>query len=425
MDIVEREMCEGVTLSVIPFDKQKFNFMLITLAVPLRKETATHYSLLTKVLSRCCEEFPTLKSFNIALEELYAADLDAWVHRRGEVQYVCFRLSCMENEYTYDGADVLAGAMRLLGCMVFKPLLEGGVFPSRIIEAEKKNLKEEIESIKEDKEQYAIGRCIYEMCKNEAFSTDFLGDTEVLEGLDGADVKECYDRILSTAPVNMFFAGRADAETVFDYCRRYLPFAPRKRVFYDTEVKSAGGEVKTVTERADVAQSKLCLGFRTSVTLKSDDFVDFLLGYDVLGAPWGKLFSNVREKLGLCYYCGLTLDPVKGVVIVSAGINGRDREKAERAILEQIEELKNCSITDAELASAKAGGFAACVNIRENPGAFVSWYSRAKLQGLDMTMESWEERIKKASKESIAAAMRTLTADTFYMLEGEEESAPE
>ncbi len=420
MVIENRSICEGVSLTVLPTERFKSNLMVVKLSVPLKAETATHYSLLTNVLSRCCEEFPTLKSFNIALEELYAADLDAYVAKSGEVQNVCFKLSCIENAYTYDGADVLAGAMRLLGCMIFKPLLEDGVFPYYVVESEKKNLREEIESLKEDKARYALNRCIRAMCAKEAYSVSAVGETEVLEGINGKALKGCYDELLKTAPVSIYFVGNTDAGTVAEYCKRYLSFAPRENALYKTEVKAACGTVRRVTEQASAVQSKLCMAFRTPVTIDAGNYAAMLMACDILGSPSGKLFANVREKLGLCYYCTPMLDGVKGILTISAGIDACDREKAEDAILQQIDDLKNGVISEGEIASAKAAALTAYKEIYDSPGAMIGWYSTRKGLGLSITPEEMAKKIELVNENDIAAAARTLTADTFYMLLGKE-----
>lgn len=420
MVIENRSICEGVSLTVLPTERFKSNLMVVKLSVPLKAETATHYSLLTNVLSRCCEEFPTLKSFNIALEELYAADLDAYVAKSGEVQNVCFKLSCIENAYTYDGADVLAGAMRLLGCMIFKPLLEDGVFPYYVVESEKKNLREEIESLKEDKARYALNRCIRAMCAKEAYSVSAVGETEVLEGINGKALKALYDELLKTAPVSIYFVGNTDAGTVAEYCKRYLPFAPRENMLYKTEVKAACGTVRRVTEQASAVQSKLCMAFRTPVTIDAGNYAAMLMACDILGSPSGKLFANVREKLGLCYYCTPMLDGVKGILTISAGIDACDREKAEDAILQQIDDLKNGVISEGEIASAKAAALTAYKEIYDSPGAMIGWYSTRKGLGLSITPEEMAKKIELVNENDIAAAARTLTADTFYMLLGKE-----
>ena len=172
---------QGVSLTVIPSDKFKSNLLQVEIACPLLSKTATHNALLAKVLSRCCEAYPTLKLFNTALEELYAAELDAYVLKTGETQRLCFRLSCIENSYAYDGTDVLRGALSLMREMIFRPLLvecvydKVGIFDEAVVESEKRNLREEIEALKEDKARYAAAACIKEMCKSETYSVPVQG----------------------------------------------------------------------------------------------------------------------------------------------------------------------------------------------------------------------------------------------------------
>lgn len=420
MLLQNRKICEGVNLTVIPTDKFKSNLMIVELRCPLRAETATHYSLLTNVLSRCCREYPSLRSFNIALEEMYAADVDAYVSKSGEVQRIRFKLSCIENAYTYDKSDVLAGAMHLLGAMIFDPLLdENGAFPDYVVESEKKNLKEEIQSIIDDKARFAISRLVRNMCSDESYSVAVAGDEQVLEGIDGASLKESYDYVLANAPVDIYFVGNTPADTVKEYIEKHLPFTPRPSAVYLTEIRETVGELKRVTEEADAVQSRLCMGYRTGISLRDEDYPALLLACDVLGSPSGKLFLNVREKLGLCYYCSPLLDGVKGLLIISAGIDAADRSKAEEAIAKQVEELKKGNISESELTAAKVSAATAYKEIYDSPGAMINWFATRIGMGISITPEEMAEKVAATTAEDIAAAARRLTADTFFMLEGE------
>lgn len=420
MTITNYHLREGVGLTVLNTDKFKSNLLIAELRCPLKQETATAHSLLTNVLSRCCREYPTLRQFNVALEELYAADLDAYVSKAGEVQKVCFKLSCIENAYTYDGADVLAGGMRMLGNMIFDPLLKDGVFVAEVVESEKKNLKEEIESLKDDKARLALNRCVKNMCGGEAYSVAVNGESDILKDITSQELKDCYDSLIATAPVSIYFVGREAPEKVFDYCNKYLPFASREAVLYGTEVVKTVGEVKRVTESFEGVQSRLCMGFRTGRTIRDKDYAALLLACDVLGSPSGKLFVNVREKQGLCYYCSPLLDGIKGLLIVSAGIDGADREKAEKAILAEIDALKQGDISSSELESAKIAAFTAYKEIYDSPGAIINWYSTRRGLGVELTPEEMADIIKGISVENVAKAAQSVVADTFYMLEGVE-----
>lgn len=412
-------LANGVKLTTLKTDKFKSNLMSVELLCPLSEETATHNSLLTNVLSRCCAMYPSLREFNIALEKLYAADLDAFVSKCGETQKVCFKLSCIENNYTYDGMDVFENSMRLLGEMIFNPLLENGVFPASIVDGERRNLKEEIESIKDDQGRFAMRRCIENMCADEPYAVNVGGNTKVLESITGAELKKQYDALLATAPVSVYFVGNTDMETVKRYVKKYLPFCNREALKPQADAQKTTTAVKYISEDADAVQSRLCMGFRTKLTLRDENYAALLLACEILGSPAGKLFVNVREKEGLCYYCSPILDGQKGLMIISAGIDSEDREKAEKAILQQIEELKNENISDAELAFAKKSAASSYKEIYDSPSAMISWYAnRSRLGIYDITPEKMAEIVEKQTKADVAAAAKLLEADTFFMLKG-------
>ncbi len=414
-------LANGVKLTTLKTDKFKSNLMTVELLCPLSEDTATHNSLLTNVLSRCCAMYPTLREFNIALEKLYAADLDAFVSKCGEVQKVCFKLSCIENAYTYDGMDVFENAMMLLGEMIFNPLLENGAFPEVIVDGERRNLKEEIESVKDDQGRYALRRCIETMCKDEPYAVNVGGNVSVLEKITSASLKSHYDILLRTAPVSIYFVGNTDIETVKQYAEKYLPFAKRETTAKTVDSDKKPEKVTRVTERSDAVQSRLCMGFRTGLTLRDERYAALLLGCEILGSPAGKLFVNVREKQGLCYYCSPILDGQKGLMIISAGIDSDDREKAEKAILDQLTELKNGNISDAEMAFAKKSAASSYKEIYDSPSAMISWYANRSRLGIDdVTPEAMAELVDKQTKSDISAAAAMLCADTFFMLEGGE-----
>ena len=114
------------------------------------------------------------------------------------------------------------------------------------------------------------------------------------------------------------------------------------------------GPVRTVTDAMDVTQGKLALGFRTGgVTLSSPDYPVLLVCNALYGGSVNsRLFLNVREKLSLCYYASSMVDKLKGLMVVSSGVEFADFDRAQEAILNQLEELRQGRIGDDELNAA-------------------------------------------------------------------------
>ena len=108
------------------------------------------------------------------------------------------------------------------------------------------------------------------------------------------------------------------------------------RICPDCEVRlHAGPEPSMVEESMDVTQGKLAMGFRTGgVTCWEEEYPALAMCNAVFGGTTlSKLFMNVREKLSLCYYASSTLEKMKGLILVSSGIEFDKFQQARDEIL--------------------------------------------------------------------------------------------
>ena len=129
-----------------------------------------------------------------------------------------------------------------------------------------------------------------------------------------------------------------------------------------------------------------------------------------------KLFMNLREKQSLCYSIGSGYYGSKGIVTVSAGIDGASRDQAQAEILRQLELCAAGDITDRELQSAREGVLSGLRAAHDSPGAIESYYSHAALNGLLMPPEACMEKIAAVELPQLARAARTLTLHSTYFL---------
>ena len=96
------------------------------------------------------------------------------------------------------------------------------------------------------------------------------------------------------------------------------------------------------------------MGFRSGILL-GDDLSDAMRVFNNIfgGTCTSRLFTVIREKMGLCYYCDSDYISTKGLLFVCSGIDSDNRDTAEKGILEQLEILKNIPVGEDELKSAK------------------------------------------------------------------------
>ncbi len=353
-NITYTQIQEGVSLYTCKTNKFKSALMNLSFAVPLDAETASCYSLLTNLLSLSTADYPDMQTFSIVKDELYALGLDAFVQRRGEILLITLEINTIADSFAFDNEQVLLKATRLLSSAIFRPNLVNGVFPHETVESEKLCLIEEIASAIENKPSFALKRAREILCKGEPFAVDAGGEIERVESLSGADLAKAHKFILENAPVFITYSGEADSKYVEECIRMHLPFSPRAKVLPQPVFHKKADDITRITEQMDMEQSVLILGFASKMPQGPRDRAILSVYDEILGgSSSSKLFMNVREKEGLCYYCSSYPSGRKNVIFISCGLEPGNEDVAIDAIYRQIDAMKQGDFSDSELANAK------------------------------------------------------------------------
>ena len=417
------QLLPGITLRCYPDTRFRQGCLSLQFVAPMGRETAAVNALLPAVLLRGTKNHPDLRSITLRLDELYGASVGTLVRRAGDYQTTGFYCSFIEDRYAMAGDRVLEPMVEFLGELLRQPLTENGAFCRDYVEGEKKNLISTIESELNDKRVYAMNRLMSAMCASDSYGIPRLGEKEQVAAITAGFAWEHYQALLSHAPVELFYVGSAPARQVaalltelFRPIRRDVLPLPAQTPFRD----AGGGQ--TVTERMDVTQAKLCMGFTTPITNRSEQFAAMQVANTVYGAGMtSKLFQNVRERLSLCYSIGSSYYGAKGIVAVSAGIDPDKVELTRREILEQLDACRRGDITREELTAAKEALRSTLRASADSPGAIEGYYATAALSGLNRTPEQYAREVEAVTLEQAAAAAATVTLHTTYILRGVEE----
>ena len=392
----------------------------------LNKETVSYNALIANVLKRGTKNLKTVKDITIKCQELYSAALASDVDKKGEIQVISFAVSFIDEKYIKEKPSIFKDSADLLFDIITNPLSDGKSFNKEYVEQEKVNLCDLIESKINDKAYYAMSRCIEEMCENEAYGLDELGDIKTISEIDENSLYEYYRNIfLKKLQVRVFVTGDVSKEDM-DYTEKLfgnIGGADAEKINCAGELFEAGNEIRTITEKMDVLQGKLCMGFRTMTGISSPDYYDLTICNMILGGGVkSKLFQNVREKESLAYYAYSRLDKFKGIMVISAGIEANNREKAEKLILEQIDSVKNGDISDSEFEAAVNSYIGAVNQMNDGQRTLADFFLGQSLCGVEDTLEDIKTKVKRVTRESVAKAAEKIKPDTFYFLAPEEVS---
>ena len=420
--MIRKELMEGVSLTYLPARKFKTGLLSAHFLTPLDRGSAAVRALLPAVLRRGTVGSPDMGAISARLDRLYGAELDYTVRKKGECQCVGFVGSFIDDAYALGGEKLLEPVAELLGEMILQPVTRGGRFLPDYVESERDNLADAIRSIRNDKRDWADLRLLQELCTGEAYGVSRLGDEKSVERTSPQKLYAEYSRLVSSAPMELFYCGSAELSRVEDALLNALSALPRRGVapVPVTERHRPRQETKVVREGMDVTQGKLGMGFSCA----SDDESALLLGNLLFGGSSNsKLFLNVREKLSLCYYASSLYHRQKGLITVSSGVEFADFQPAYEEILSQLQALRQGQLEPWELDAAKGVLRSAYAAMEDSQGRLENFYLGQAIEGRSDSPEDLSREMEETSAERIFRAMGTVSLDTVYYLERKEAKA--
>lgn len=423
MEMNRTALAEKAHITFVPQTKFKSNRIDVCFITPLDKATASDNALVFSVLPRATEKFGSTKEVRVALEQMYDLDLGTRVFKLGDAQVLDLSFSFINDRYALDGESILDGTLALLREFLLCPKKENGLFVSEYVESEKKKLIDAEMAVINNKGRYASIRMQSEMCKGEPFEISENGSVESIAAATPASVTAAYERLLSSAQIEICATGDMDENKVKAFFADMLSGIERKNIpEISTIVKREAREnVNYVYEHQSVTQGKLSLGFRTGVCVTdANAYVMQVLCYVFGAGPTSKLFMNVREKLSLCYYCSASLNMQKGFMSVNSGILFENEKKTVDEIMHQLSDVQNGNITDAELDNAKKSIVNSYLTVFDSESSIFGFILNSIMNGKFETIEEKAAKINSVTKDEISEMAKGIKLDTYYFLCGEE-----
>lgn len=321
------KICDNVNLSVFKTDKFNSISMSVSFVLPALEYTTTGNNLLAGMFFEGCEKYKIPKKIYTRLEEI-GAEAYSSVVKKGD--YSILVLYCkFRAEYTKDAFEFMKN-------IIFEPM-----FYSEAVKNQVKATKDRIDAEKNDKRTYAREKLISYAFKNRPFGVDGNGCERFLN----MDIKEYYYYLMENSKIEIMVVGNIDEKQTEDLCRKYLNFGPRGFEYPEDEKEET--PYQSYSEKADVDQSKLCIG----INAEFDSWEKAVIANCILGGGAGSvLFSDVREKQGLCYYIVSSLYRYKEYIVVESAINYEEKDNVINSVKEALEKF---SPTSEEIARAK------------------------------------------------------------------------
>lgn len=411
-------------------ENERFGTTLLSLHfyIPLSADTISAAALLPYLLTTCSREYRDYTSLNFRLLELYGAELSCSVTKSADCLHIRISMSVINDEFAFDKESVVKQAAQLLLSLVFEPAVENGAFFASDVEREKRKTIERIEGEINNKRAFARTRLYAEMFGDDPYGIFEYGTVEGVKALDGKRLYRVWASLLKSGFIRFQVIGKQLPDGLFDEITAKLEAVDRGGITDVTSVTplAAAENPRDVTEHYKVTQGKLVMGFSSRIFGAGIRSLPLLLCTDIFGGgPYSKLFTNVREKQSLCYYCSASSVRGKGFVVVDSGIEEANADKVLQAVLAELDEVKKGNFDAFSLEASRKSITDTLMAYYDNAAVLDSWYGMTVVSGGLISPEEMADAVRSITKEQIVAAANGLQLHTVYRLLPEKEGAEE
>lgn len=418
------EIKQGVKLHCIDTNKFKTNLMAVFITLPLNRERITFDTVIPAVLKRGTKKLKTQEEISKKLENMYGASFDCGIEKIGDNHVIKFYLESLNDNFVPEDSkqNVSRESIDLLLDIILDPLTENNKFKDEYVEAEKNNIKLLIESKIDNKDQYALNRCIEEMYKDKPYGLYKFGYTEDLNKINSQNLYDYYNELINTSKIDIFVSGELKKEDIVDIVKNNenIKKLKEREANYivnneQTESKEAVQE-KEVEDKMDIAQGKLVIGLDVELTDYNSKFPVSLYNVILGESATSKLFQNVREKASLAYSARSNYVRQKNNIYIRCGIEIENYDKALKIIKEQLEDMKNGEFTEEDLVNSKKYMISGIQAAQDEQDSEITYYIGQELSGMLTTFEEYETKINEVKLEDVKNVGSKVKINTIYFL---------
>lgn len=419
MKVLQQKFGRGARLCSVMTDKFKRNLLIMTYMLPIDPKTTAMDQLLPSVLLRGCEKYPSNALVKRRCEQLYGASLEYYFSYFGDDLMINICADFLVDSAVNTRGEILSGVVELMADIWRAPIVdEDGCLSRETVKKAKAMVCDSLRAADNDTAAYASRRCREIICCGTP--AGYSASVEDVESITAEGLTERYRQVTASCRAEFFYVGSEQPETVIEALDKYFGGVDFAEIGpLHVSPLGALNKARSQTEVLPVGQAKLTVGMTCGSVIGDGNYYANAVAVEVFGgSPISKLFVNVRERLGLCYYCAASYSKTKGIVYVSSGIDTEDRTAVEGEIIAQLEQMKQGNITEQELMAAKLSIVNSVRQITDRPYSIWSFCNSRRLLGLDTDISRHIEQIENVTADDIRRVCSTWQIGSLFFIEG-------
>ena len=396
------------------------------LTMPIIKNEVAANATLASLLSKGSKKYKSQTEIDTFLARLYGAKFETNVEKIGDLYNIEFSVEFANKKFLPENVDLLDDILCFLMSIIYEPDIKNNEFNCSRLDQEKKYILDKINEKKDDKLVYGIIRSEELLCKDEPFGVYVYGNEEDIAKITSKNLYELYKNIIKNSLISITIVGNLDGyenieDKVYKIFKEYLNENINETMFNINIPIKKQDKIIDIKENSNIMQSVLTLGLKIDDFQKSDEF-GFLIYNAILGStPSSKLFQNVREKNSFCYAIRSRYYRYKSMIIIYAGIENKNYEKAKQSIIEEIQNMKTGNISEDEFNASKQSIISDILQWSDNMDAIAKFKLTNILNyGMpDISIDDIITQIRKVTKEQIIQLAKKVNINLIYLLGGE------
>lgn len=229
------------------------------------------------------------------------------------------------------------------------------IFDEKEIEKEKGVICEEI-NMYEDLPQRKVDEVFSELLYgDQPAGWSIAGTKDIVKKMTRNDFVKYRSKNYLPQATTLVVAGNFDEKTIAKKLTQAFKGMPEGKKQTKLKVKEKQTESQVSIFNKETDQSHIIVGVRTFDTYHKHRSVLKVLSGVLSGGMSSRLFTKLRDEMGVCYYvrAGVDLSTDHGVIAVAAGLDNTRVKEATQAILNEFNRLKNELVSHEELTKVK------------------------------------------------------------------------
>ena len=418
---VNREkIADGVVFTEIIDKKLKTNVLKVKFITELSEKYAALNTMVAMMIGATNSKINTYSEMSDKLNSLYGSSLFTDTVKSGDCQIVTISVDCIENKYSFDNEDITGQLLDIVIDCIFSPNASDGKFDITEFNLKKREILETICAEINNKHNYAFSRAQKSIFINEPCAFSLYGTKEIVEAITPEKLYQAYLKLVDESVIEIYYVTPEKDTSVKE--RFAKTFSSRQRKPQKLRFRSVSKLKENpcnVTEEVEMNQAKVVMAFKTSNNDKNACAIACkLFG----GTAFSKLFSNVREKMSLCYYCTSSFVYSKGTMIVDSGVENENVDRLTQEVNKQLDSLKRGEFSPEEFLNTKLYITNAIRSVPDSPSSLIGWYFSGYCNGNIITTEEEIKNIMNITSQQVIEAAQSFTLDTVYIMKAKENS---